>query len=89
MALAIPMPVKLDGIFNKAGLAHLSCALQNDADTSAHQLQKRKFETVRNQLPMRRQKRFRFHPSVKKHDGISTTNTHLERMLFDFWKIRT
>ena len=37
-----------------------------------------------NQLSMRR--RVQFHPSVKKHDGISTANAHLERVIKDFWK---
>ena len=41
----------------------------------------------RNQLSMRR--RVQFHPSVKKHDGISTANAHLERVIKDFWKNQT
>ena len=40
-----------------------------------------------NQLSMRR--RVQFHPSVKKHDGISTANAHLERVIKDFWKNQT
>ena len=53
-----------------------------------HRTQARKLAKSRrsNQLSMRRQRRVRFHPSVKKHDGISTANAHLERVIHDFWK---
>jgi len=39
----------------------------------------------RKQLSMRRQRKVQFHSSVKKHDGISTANAHLERVVYDFW----
>ena len=53
-----------------------------------HRAEARKLAKSRrsNQLSMRRQRRVRFHPSVKKHDGISTANAHLERVIHDFWK---
>ena len=54
-----------------------------------HRTQARKLAKSRrsNQLPLRRQRRVRFHTSVKKHDGISTANAHLERVICDFcWK---
>merc|ERR1712032_1255333 len=53
-----------------------------------HRLEARKLAKSRrsNQLSMRRKRRVRFHPSVKKHDGISTANAHLDRMINDFWK---
>jgi len=118
MALTIPMPIKLDEIFNNAEHAGLTCTPHYVTDTPTYQPHQRKFETVspprrlkqkcptlqscvgkhrtearklaksrrRNQLSMRRQKRVRFHPSVKKHDGISTANAHLERVIFGFWK---
>merc|ERR1712032_212391 len=53
-----------------------------------HRLEARKLAKSRisDQLSMRRKRRVRFHPSVKKHDGISTANAHLERVIYDFWK---
>jgi hypothetical protein len=38
-----------------------------------------------NQLSMRRRKRVQFHAAVKKHDGVSRANAHLDRLILDFW----
>ena len=54
-----------------------------------HRTEARKLAKSRrsNQLSLRREKRVRFHTSVKKHDGLSTENAHLERVICDFcWK---
>lgn len=58
------------------------------AGVTKHRMEARKLAKTRrnNQLRMRRQNRVRFHSSVKTHDGISTANAHLERLIFDFWK---
>ena len=108
MALAMPMPIKLDGMFNNAELAGLTCTVQYVAGTSTHQSHQRKFATVsparwpkqkcstlKSCLRKHRaeasnlaksRRRVQFHPSIKKHDGTSTANAHLDRVVYDFWK---
>ena len=110
MALTLPMPITLNGFFNNAELAGLTCTSQHVADTTTHQSHQRKFETVpplrwtkqkcsplKSCLRKHRaeasnlaksRRRVQFHLSVKKHDGISTANAHLDRVVYDFSKRR-